>query len=121
MDAITIARLLYIRDRKHCDQRLLPPPSFNRGHFGLINQEANDYLFSNDEANKKIDEVFADEIASMQDDYWDGKSQTNTPEHVVLILGQIICSYLARKPARPHLLQNYDQLDVFTTLHVIYL
>lgn len=50
LDVITIARLLYIRERRHCRQVMISS------------------AFSTDEANKKIDEVFADEIAEMQDD-----------------------------------------------------
>ena len=61
IDLITIERLLYIREKNHCELRRT---ASRCGYWG----RADDY-FSNDEAYKKIDEVFADELAEMQDDY----------------------------------------------------
>ena len=56
IDVITLARLLYIRERKHCQKQ-------------CTNYDCKgSYYFSCDEAYKRIDEVFADEIAEMQDD-----------------------------------------------------
>ena len=56
IDLITAARLLYIRERKHCQLQCTDYDC------------QGSYYFSNDEAYKRIDEVFADEIAEMQDD-----------------------------------------------------
>ena len=56
IDVITVARLLYIRERKHFQ-------------FQCTNYKCEgSYYFGSDEAYKRIDEVFADEIAEMQDD-----------------------------------------------------
>ena len=58
IDLITIAKLLYIRDKNHSEfQRTMS----RRGYWGGD-------CYSSDETYKKIDEVFADEIAEMQDD-----------------------------------------------------
>lgn len=61
LDLITIARLLYIREKKHCEVR------FNARCLECSGVASGDY-FSSDEANQKIDEVFADEIAGMKDE-----------------------------------------------------
>ena len=58
IDLLTIAKLLYIRDKSHSEFRRTMS---HRGYWG------ND-SFSSVEAYKKTDEVFADEIAEMQDD-----------------------------------------------------
>jgi len=61
IDMITIVRLLYIRERKHGSLQ-------GAKYCHYCSRGANDYGFSSAEAYKKIDEVFADEIAGMQDD-----------------------------------------------------
>ena len=61
MDLITIARLLDIREKKHCQ--------LQRSAYCLdCARMAGDYSFSTVEAQRKIDEVFAEEMAGMQDD-----------------------------------------------------
>lgn len=61
IDVITIARLLYIRERRHGEiQR-------NTQYCHRCSRTYG-YDFSTDIANRKIDEVFADEIAGMQGD-----------------------------------------------------
>ena len=62
IDMITIARLLYLRERKH--YQFKRDAECYRCSRPLIV----DVTFNTDAANKKIDEVFADEIAGMQDD-----------------------------------------------------
>jgi len=65
IDMMTLARLLYIRERKHCELKTdeaCCPRCYHRfsTHSG--------HIFSTIVANRKIDEVFADEISGMQDD-----------------------------------------------------
>jgi len=59
MDLLTIARLLYIREMEHCERQLEPCHKCSRS------RQLN---FNTVESNRKIDKVFADEIAGMQDD-----------------------------------------------------
>jgi len=61
MDLITIARLLDIREKKHCQLQ-------HSVYCCDCARRADDYSFSTVEAQRKIDEVFAEEIAGMQDD-----------------------------------------------------
>lgn len=61
LDLITIARLLYIREKKHCDLQCSV-------YCCDCSRKADDYFFSTNEASRTIDEVFADEFAGMQDD-----------------------------------------------------
>jgi len=61
LDLITIARLLYIREKKHCELQ-------HAGYCCDCEREAGGYFFSSEQANKRIDEVFGDEIAGMEDD-----------------------------------------------------
>ena len=63
IDMITIARLLYIRERRHCELKLDALYCLRCSNHFFINI---DEFFSTDVANRKIDEVFADEIAGMQ-------------------------------------------------------
>ena len=57
IDLITVARLLYLRERRHFQFRDTEIEC--AGIYGFFNSF---------EAYKRIDEVFADEIAEMQDD-----------------------------------------------------
>jgi len=72
IDVITIGRLLYIRERRHCELKRDALYCLRCSNDFFINPKlANskiDEFFSTDVANRKIDEVFADEIAGMQDD-----------------------------------------------------
>ena len=61
IDLITIARLLYIREKKHCQLQCAV-------HCRHCKRKADEYFFSIDKANREIEEVFADEISGMQDD-----------------------------------------------------
>lgn len=61
LDLITIARLLYIREKKHCQVQ-------SNGRCLECGGVASGDYFNSDEANQKIDEVFADEIAGMKDE-----------------------------------------------------
>ena len=72
IDMTTISRLLYIRERRHCELKRDALYCLRCSNdFFIKPRLANstiDEFFSTDVANRKIDEVFADEIAGMQDD-----------------------------------------------------
>jgi len=61
MDVMTLARLLYIRERRHCESQR------DSKYCSRCSRMLDGY-FSTDVANRKIDEVFADEMAGMEDD-----------------------------------------------------
>ncbi|KAF8802639.1 hypothetical protein BYT27DRAFT_7172701 [Phlegmacium glaucopus] len=61
LDLVTIAKLLYIRERKHGSY-------LQQGEYCIsCSRRLRAGIFKRDEANKRIDEVFSDEIAGMQD------------------------------------------------------
>lgn len=69
IDVITIARLFYIRERRHCELKGDALYCLRCSNDFFTNPNSNiDEFFSTDVANRKINEVFADEIAGMQDD-----------------------------------------------------
>jgi len=66
IDVITIGRLLYIRERRHCELKNDALYCLRCSNDFFVNPI--DEFFSTDVVNRKINEVFADEIAGMQDD-----------------------------------------------------
>jgi hypothetical protein len=61
LDLTTIVKLLYIREKKHCELQCSV-------YCCDCSRRADDYFFNANEAGRIIDEVFADEFAGMHDD-----------------------------------------------------
>jgi len=77
---ITIVRLLYIREKRHCELHLQHRDQSNTRSCRRCSSDDYHFTGSTNDANRKVDEVFADEIARMPDDYPEMKSGTTIDE-----------------------------------------